>query len=212
MPTNWDALNVRLSRELNDTVAVATTNGDSYTSAQRDQWLNNGTKNWLNKKLANGDFEALQSYIQEKSASLASTIVSPTNASFITGTAGGGVLVVLSMKNLNYTPAVPVSRLPESGLASIIGLSGIAGYEVGTANQFWTWDNGSIKVLGAGSTDVVTVRYVMRHADFTAGTGSTDIPVAPQYWQEVLDEALKIAYSEDPSNANLAKLQVKANG
>ena len=73
-----------------------------------------------------------------------------------------------------------------------------------STNQYYFKTGTTVKVLGSGATDSVTIWYVAVHTNLTAGF-TTDILIDAQYWEIILELALYYAMLERPSELNNAK-------
>jgi len=202
----YDSLQVDLSERLEDAVAAATSNGVKWTSAQRDAFMNEGIRRWHLKWLMRylqGDpraQEALQNYVVESSQALSS---SKTSLSGLTTTpANAGALHIIEVYN-STTPAYvyPMPRRLKLSYSLNQFLD----------EQYWTISDGSIEVIGSGTTDTVNVRFIEGHVNHAANTGSDDILVPSSWWPEVLDMATVVGLESDPDSQNLTRATVLDN-
>lgn len=202
MATNFDSLVVRFSRKIDDAVSATGTDGDVITSLKRVQYLNNGIRVWMMKKIQQSDFMALSGYIQTKTQAMTANSVSLDAAGFT-----GGILWIISITNTTPTPDVPVT-IVEPHWARDITLSRIEGLLGSAADQKAYLQNGSLNVIGSGATDTLSVTYIQKHTDLTSG-GGTDISINSAYFDEVLEEAFTLFVKEYPSQDNIARLTVR---
>ena len=196
----YDALNVQHSKNIGDPVAAATTNGDRWTSAQRDFHLNEAIRSWIRRMTfagarleRNGQdagvyWDALQGYITSEAQALSSN--TKTIASW---NSGAGVVYILSA--YDTTLSKPMKRVSERNYTwAQTGGNGFL--TASSSNILWTQDGSSIRVSGSGATDSITLRYVKAHTALAANTGSSDILVPPPYWDEILNLAFSVAKME----------------
>lgn len=191
---NWDSLSVQHSKNIGDGVVSASTNGKSWTSAQRDWHLNSACRLWISlrvgKGLANerqglsGEFHwtALDGYINEASAALASNVKALS---------GWTPAVWFVLSAYNTTGSVPILPFPQRQ-RFFTSTGGNQFLTASATNQYYVLDGSQIRVLGSGATDTVNLRYVATHTDLAAG-GSTDILIQSPFWPEILKLALAIA-------------------
>lgn len=104
---NFDSLNIQHSRNIEDAVAAAATDGQAFTAAQRSAHLNAGIRKWMEDQVLVENYNGLSSYtIESPAVSLSSNVISLTSASFT----GGSIFAILSVKNVT-NPAL-VKRIP----------------------------------------------------------------------------------------------------
>lgn len=196
---NFDALNIRLSRMMDDAVAAATTNGDNYTSAYRDQLLNNACRRLQMQWISAGNDDALRGYINTASITLSSSVYSL--ASF-----AGGVLAIKSV--YNTTDSVLV--LPETNNLKAEVASGNNIYiRSSVSNQRYFLNNANIEISGGTATSSLSVTYVKKHADLAANDAGSagDLVIPDTYFEEILRQAAQIFYEQNPSKENVVKMQ-----
>ena len=195
----YDATSVLHSRNIGDKVSSASTDGVIWTSAQRDQHLNNAIRRWIEQKWQMRDFLALRSYKQDSPAvALSSNAIALTSASFT----GGAIGWILSM--YNSTSGVMIQRLPES-LKNVILTSTNSYLKPTGSSQFYYISNGSIVVAGSGATDNIVVSYIAVHTNMSAGAGS-DWLVPSTEQGTILKLALQEAMLEKPTQENVARI------
>lgn len=208
---NYDALHVRLSRMIGDPVAAAATNGNSFTSALRDHFLNDGVRRLMNhyvKMRGYDSFSAIMvepaffagGYLADEAQTLASNVKALSSWT-------GGVFSIVTARNATASPNVVINPLPHR--YKDLARTGVNRYlNPATGNQWYIIEGATLRVLGSGATDSVNLQYIKPHTDLTNGN-ATDILVPAAYWNEVLDEAYKIFAEEYPEEESLARLQLK---
>lgn len=199
---NFDALSVQHSRNMNDLVATAATDGATFSSAQRTNHLNQACRRWLVMASQAGSKIALGGYILTANKAMTSNAVSLTDAAF-----SNGIFKVLGVVNATPTPDVYVKELPEPLYgAALVGLNKFL--TPSATDTYWVVANGNLVVLGSGATDSLSVHFIQKHADLSAG-GSTDILVPSQSWPQILDLARMIG-EEDRGLPPGTGIQAKA--
>lgn len=201
MPT-FDELNLALSRQVDDPVGAAGTNGQLYSSARRIDALNQAIREFIRLQISVIDpsalyvrvlnIGALSNYIGNEAKNLAS---SATALSGFTG----GLAWILSVRNT--TNAATVEPVPQTlkGKAQVGDNRYLA---PSTIYQLFVIEAGSILVLGSGATDSITVQYIKQHTDLSAG-GTILIP--SEYHQDILDLAVARALEYNPSGLNISR-------
>lgn len=194
---NFDALSLRLSRELGDPVAAAATDGKRWSSTQRSAFLNAGIRTFILKAIRNQNFGALTGYVVEEAQSLSS------NTKALSGWTGG-VSWILSAYNV--TDTVPIRPLRHHGLRSFIEPGGNQFITASASNQYWVKDGSSFRLIDGGTTtsDSIRLRFIKQHTDLAAG-GAGDIAIGSEYWEQVLDLAVSIGLIEKPTGENVAR-------
>lgn len=207
---NFDALSVQHSKNINDPVAAAATNGFRWTSAQRTYHLNEAIRRILKlyARVARMKMEAgvpasremdfLDAYMAVEAQSLSNNTKALSSWT-------GGVMEILSA--YNATDSLPVSRLKDT-LYSHVQTGGNGFLTASTTRQYWLRDGSSFRLVDGGTTtgDSISLRYIKPHTDLSAG-GASDILVTSPYWGLVLDMAMKVALEEnaDPQSAQTAQ-------
>lgn len=187
---NWDQLSIDLSKKIGDAVAAATTSGDTYTSAERDLFLNKAHRRWLLKQVEEQNWNALRGYMNREAKTLSNNVLALSSWT-------GGVAAILSA--FNVTDSLYVRRLPDGydGVASA-GLN--IYYTPSTTNQFWKQEGSVFRLLDGGTTtgDSIRLEYIKQHTNLAANDagGNGDTLVPSQYFDEILDLATAEALSE----------------
>lgn len=197
---NFDALNVKLSKRLGDPVSSATSDGSRFSSALRDQYLNEGIRRLMRKyvRQVEPDIEEVQmldpvffsgGYLSDYAGALAANVVA---LSTINGT---GVFKIISVQNTDGTNAGMVKPLPHTEKPDV--LAGDNKYLTSAAigHNLYLIEGTNLRVIGAGATNTISVQYLKPHTDLSSG-GSTDILVPSTYWDQVLDMAYKVGQEE----------------
>ena len=209
---NFDALSVQHSKNINDPVAAAATNGFRWTSAQRTYHLNEAIRRLL--KLfarvarmkveagvpASREMDFLDSYMAVEAQSLSNNIKALSSWT-------GGVMEILSA--YNATDSLPINRLKDT-LYSHVQTGGNSFLTASTTRQYWLRDASSFRLVDGGTTtgDSISLRYVKPHTDLSAG-GASDILVTSTYWGLVLDMAMKVALEENADSESIKIAQHK---
>ena len=209
---NYDVLSIAHSKNIGDTVAAAATNGARWTSAQRDNHLNEAIRRLLRLcaeqaiakmnagRSAVGEIAFFDPYILEEAKSL-------TNNVLVLSSWTGTATWILSA--YNSTDSVPIKRLSEA--IRIWVLTGGNSFLTASAtNQYWIRDAGNFRLVdgATNSTDSITLRFVKAHAALSAG-GSADILLSSSYWDWVTDIGYVVAFEEAPNELNDAKAMQK---
>lgn len=165
--TNLDALSVRLSHVINDSVSAATTDGNIITSSYRTQFLNDGIRQCLVRWATNRNWMALRSYIKDGTATLSS---GQSLLSAWTGTP----FIILSAKN--STDNVIVRPVPQE-LKHVMDVSLNSYLVPSTTDQYYSIENGYFTLLDntGTSTDSIYLRYVKEHTDLSVGAGASTV-------------------------------------
>lgn len=194
---NFDSLSVRLSRELRDPVASATTDGKRFSSAQRSSFLNAAIRAFKFKAIRNSNFSALSGYLTEDTQSLSNNVKALSSWS-------GGVAWILGAYNV--TDSVPIKSLEDQSLRFYVESGGSTYLAASATNQYWVRDGSNFRLLDGTSTsnDSVRLRFIKQHADLSAN-GATDIAIGSEYWEEILNLAVAIGNRSTPTPANIAR-------
>lgn len=218
MPT-FDEMNVTLSNRVGDAVASAATNGTMYSSGDRVAYLNQASRNlmdkyvtvllreddttmWTRRKRRAEDF--LANHLDESVGVLSSNVLSLDSFSPVVDT-------ILSVED--DTTSKPVARAPE-GLAPLIENNRIAGWELGTynataasdtSNPQWSIHDNKLKVLGCAATDSIRIRYVSKYVDIAAA-GTTLIPA--QFHHQLINMAVILVLEDDPDTFNATRATI----
>jgi len=203
--TNFDALNVQLSRMIEDPVAAATTDGDQYTSGYRDNLLNKACRDLQKRWAAEGNDDALRQYLNTEAQSLSSSTKALSSWT-------GDVLTIRSVYNstdevIPYPVANGLKEEAQTGnnrYLSVTANTSLGQKYYVNANAFF--------LLGGTATSSIRLTYVKKHATLAANDagGAGDITIPNQYWEDVLREAFKIFAKENPSAENTVRLQLNA--
>ena len=199
---NFDILHLRFSRMIDDSVTVATADGDQFSSARRSSWLTQGIRNWVDSVLSSGDLTPIRGYINVESKALTASILT-------LGTSGwtGGVYRILSAVDTTPTPDVIVRRMPND--LYDYALLGTNKYLIPSAtNCYYTEENGTFKLYGGAATDTIQLTYVKLIPEYTANYAS-DIVFDTSWYDAILNFAYSTFAKEYPSQANTARLMVK---
>lgn len=137
-----------------------------------------------------------------------------TTTAFLIPPAVGGILAIKSLTAVN-TSTYEVTPLPPELSAQLT---------ITNSNQFLAPSATEPKYLIRGSTLTVyptatyassayTLEYIKRHSALTANTGSTDLPIATTYHDEILKLALIESEREkaDPNSINRIQLLTDPN-
>jgi len=208
MPTNYDALAVRLSRRLGDPASAAQTDGKRFTSALRDTFLNAAIKKLYVKYLRFINRDALAVELIEPGffrGVLTNEGQALSSGAQTLSTWTGGVAWIVSARN-SSTPGqvLPLPLRLKSAVESSVNTFLTAN----SSNQFYTIQTSSIKVFGSAANDTIVLDYVKPHALLVSNAGS-DIVVPDHYWEQVLDLAEAIALQEFPTQSNIARAASK---
>jgi hypothetical protein len=197
---NFDALNVKLSRMMEDAVSAATTDGDGFTSAYRDKLLNDALRRLQLKWWAIGQEDALRGYTNVEAQSLSSSELALS-------TWTGGVVGILSVYNAT-DEAIPRPISNELKEEAQTGNNKYISSAVNTDLQHYYINDSNFTLINGTATSSIRLTYIKQHTDLVANTGSTDIAVPSQYWEVVLKEAIGIFWEENPSKENVVKMQL----
>lgn len=199
----YDAISVDLSKKLSDAVASATSDGDIYTSAMRDLFLNNAIKRWMLKEVGVENWNALRGYKAREGQALSN------NSKALSGWTGGVVAVISAY---NSTDTLLVNRLPD-GYTAVARSGANSYYSPSTTNQFWQIEGASFILLDGGSTtgDTIVLEYIKEHTALSAN-GSSDTSVPSAYFAEILDLATKEALEERSHGSDQQVAVIKEAG
>jgi hypothetical protein len=193
MPT-FDALNITLSRRINDPVAAAATDGATYSSAMRIDYLNQAIRDWMEKEVLAQNFKALRDYTLEEAKSVASNVLTLVSWT-------GGIFKILDAYNV--TDALPIAPLPD-GFRFDLETGGNDYLTASATNQFWTADASAFRLIDGttSSADSIKLRFIQQHTDLAAaGT----ILVPSQYHGDILSLAETRAFLDRPTPENVAR-------
>jgi len=201
---NYDALHVEFSKRLDDVVAAATSNGDVWSSVQRDIPLNEACRRLMMKywkKVETDRFseawDFFRSLITSEGQAMTANAIALSSYT-------GGVFKILSALNSSTI----VKELPQEWVDDVATLSLMPWYDSGTNNQYFYIDAGSLTNVGGGATDTITLRYIKNWTNLTA-SNATDIPIPSRYFHEVLDLAISIANEDMATQESLQRAMVK---
>ena len=181
---NWDSLSVELSKRLDDAAATASTNGDVWSTTQRDIPLNDACKQLMAKYWAQGELDFFRSLVESDGQAMTSNEIALSSFS-------GGVFRIISARNgTTVVKPLPVDWVEDVGSHSLISW-----YDAGTNNQYYHIESGNLVNIGGAATDTMTLRYIKNWTNLTAGN-ATDIPIPPAYFPEVIQLALANALAE----------------
>lgn len=197
---NWDAMSVDLSKKLDDAVAAATSDGDVWTSAQRDLLLNNACRKWMLKQFAAGNMNALKSYKNREGQALSN------NSKALSGWTGG-VFAILSA--YNSTDALIVNRLPD-GYVGVARAGANTYYTPSITNQFFVIEAGSFILMDAGTTttDTIVLEYIKEHTALSAN-GASDTSIPAGYYHEIVSLAVAEAREERQEQGDTQMVALK---
>lgn len=206
---NWDALSVKLAKRIADPAAggVATGDGARFTSALRDQYLNEAIRRLMRKyvRRTQPDVSEIKliepaffygGYLSDYAGSLAANVVALTTIN------SGGIFGIVSVQNTNVTNNSMVKPLPHTEKADAVAGDNRYLAAAAVGHEYYLIEGTNLRVIGSGATDAISVQFVKAHADLSAG-GSTDILVPAAYWDQVVDMAYKVAKEENGDDNSL---------
>lgn len=203
----YDAFSIKHSRNIGDTVDAAATDGDIWSSAQRDTHINTAIRIFVRKMLIPQsvgnlvvkvrDTAAIAGYMNRESKALSGSALTLATSGGWTG----GVAWILSARN--GTQAADVKPIPPELLANIE--SGVNSYTAASAtNQYFYVSGGNFNLLGGAATDAIILHYIKPHTNMTAGAAS-DWLIAVEYEDIIAKLAYAEALRERPNQENDAK-------
>lgn len=196
---NYDLLSVKLSREIGDGVAAATTDGVQWSSAHRDQFLNEAIRRILRKAALVRNGNIYREYVNTEAKSLVASVYALSSWT-------GGVDTVLDVYNV--TDGVIVNPADASLKEELD--TGINQFLLASiTQQRYTLNAGNFRLHGGTATSSIRLTYIKLHTDLVANTGSTDIAIPSQYWHLVLEQAAAVALEADPDSTNLTRAALK---
>lgn len=203
MPT-FDGLNLSLSREIDDPVGAAGTDGKAISSARRIDILNQAIREWIRMQVKVLDETALSAEVVNSAGLVnyikdSGSIALSANAYALSSLTGGCSWILSA---LNVTSAALIKPLPLR-LKNLANAAVVTNYFTpSTINQFYVLENGNFLNLGGGATNSVKIEYIIPHVDLASG-GTILIP--SEYHYQILDLAIARALEELPSATNITR-------
>ena len=194
----FNDLSVQHSRNIGDTVASGSTDGNLFTSAQRANHLNRAIKRWLLVHTSLKNYNALLSFITNVTSTTSS------GGAYTLSAVLGIISVLCDSKFIKRGNEIFFSQY-QSAITN--GNSFLAP----TATEpVYIYNAGAINLYPAASFNAksITVHYVKQWTDLAYNSTAT-IDVPDHYTNQILDFALIEAMNEIPSDISMARSKDK---
>lgn len=161
--------------------------------------MNLAQRRWMKKQMEAGNYNALKGYRNTEAQTLAASVKALSGWT-------GGVFTILSA--YNATDTVLVRRRPD-GYDSTARAATNSYYTASATNQWYIVEGATLRLDGGTATSSIRLEYIKEPVTLVQGGASEVILIPSNYYDELLDLAVKAGQEEEARLPTLQLAQIK---